>query len=148
LGIKFNGIKRIPVLPNTIQYVWACNNDLTSLPTLPESIQKLECSNNAFTILPEIPKSIELMVCAGNKVAWDRRFHKHIVAETSIEQATRTYHEETRVLKERAKHTILCYNIFVCNIELTEDVSHTVSSFLSGYDGETRKQIQILKTKI
>ena len=56
------------ILPNSLENLYCCCNNLTSLPNLPNSLIELDCSDNNLTSLPNLPNSLKGLTCFSNEL--------------------------------------------------------------------------------
>ena len=61
IDCKFNALKELPKLPNSLQVRYCNNNKLKELPKLPNSLQTLYCSFNELKELPKLPNSLHTL---------------------------------------------------------------------------------------
>jgi Leucine-rich repeat (LRR) protein len=63
-----NQLTCLPVLPESLLFLFCYNNQLTNLPVLPESLQELYCDDNQLTCLPLLPESLLTLDCHNNPI--------------------------------------------------------------------------------
>jgi len=64
----YNNITRLGELPRSLRVLDCSYNDIASLPRLPLGLQKLNCKGNHLEQLPELPDSLENLECAYNQL--------------------------------------------------------------------------------
>ena len=55
-------------LPNSLQELICCDNNLVILPKLPNSLIELICDNNKLVSFPDLPNSLQKLICWNNKL--------------------------------------------------------------------------------
>ena len=63
-----NNLVILPKLPNSLIELICDNNKLVSFPDLPNSLQKLICWNNKLVSLPDLPNSLQYLDCRSNEL--------------------------------------------------------------------------------
>ncbi|MFN3782439.1 MAG: fibronectin type III domain-containing protein [Spirosomataceae bacterium] len=67
LDASNQALNTIPIVANSVLFIQATNNQLTSLPsTLPTSLEYLRISHNKVTQLPELPTNLKALKCDNN----------------------------------------------------------------------------------
>ena len=56
-------------MPDSIEELKLCFNDLTSLPSLPNNLEVLFCAYNDLISLPTIPNHVKQILCYGNQIS-------------------------------------------------------------------------------
>ena len=68
LNISNNQIRSLPLLPNTLEFLYMNNNSITNIPNFPKSLKHLECSWNKINQLNNVSKNIHTMIIDHNEI--------------------------------------------------------------------------------
>ena len=58
-------------LPQSLQKLNCCGNDITQLDNLPLNLEMLYCDSNQITKLNNLPQSLNTLTCSGNPLQYD-----------------------------------------------------------------------------
>lgn len=68
LNVSNNNIYMLPLLPNSIEYLYLNNNKILNIPNFPKSLKHLECSHNKIMHISYIAKNIQTIICDHNQI--------------------------------------------------------------------------------
>ncbi|MFY7964719.1 MAG: DUF7619 domain-containing protein [Chitinophagaceae bacterium] len=70
LDCRYNKIKYLKRLPQSLIDLFCSNNFLDSLPALPSSLRHIYAWNNKLVFLPKLPDSLENLTCTQNRLTF------------------------------------------------------------------------------
>lgn len=68
LEFRFNKIKELPILPESLQYLDCSNNIISHITQLPPNLKSLHCEHNKLYTIDYFPKDLTIINCSFNKL--------------------------------------------------------------------------------